>query len=149
MRKSIGVYGHAGWPGYEDNDNDGFPDNWVNILHRMLRRVSHSFRLMQNPEVVLAAGTNNGPDHYEAWQLSTVGTRTPAVEENGINVANKQDMVGNYGGKYTVLLSIQDLQTHEYSSKAGLDWHGNLPVEESSGVHSASDVFLYSNGLYP
>ncbi|KAL1932005.1 hypothetical protein VTP01DRAFT_9061 [Rhizomucor pusillus] len=107
MRKSIGVYGHAGWPGYEDNDNDGFPDNW-------------------NPEVVLAAGTNNGPDHYEAWQLSTVGTRTPAVEENGINVANKQDMVGNYG--------------------AGLDWHGNLPVEESSGVHSASDVFLYSNG---
>lgn len=29
---------------------------------------------------------------------------------------------------------------------AGLDWHGNLPVSESQGVHSMADVFIYSNG---
>lgn len=31
MRKSIGVYEHSGWPGYFDEDGDGFPDNWVII----------------------------------------------------------------------------------------------------------------------
>jgi alkaline phosphatase len=29
MRNSIGVYGQAGWPGYNDANGDGFPDNWV------------------------------------------------------------------------------------------------------------------------
>ncbi|CDH59936.1 alkaline phosphatase [Lichtheimia corymbifera JMRC:FSU:9682] len=107
MRDSIGLYAASGWPGYFDEDGDGFPDNW-------------------HPKITLAAGVNDGPDHYEAFAFPATGTRVPAVKEDGIYVANKEDQAGNYG--------------------AGLEWHGNLPVSESQGVHSMSDVFIYSNG---
>ncbi|KAF7720871.1 hypothetical protein EC973_005892 [Apophysomyces ossiformis] len=108
-RNSIGVYEHAGWPGYFDNDNDGFPDNW-------------------SPQISLAAGTSNGPDHFEAWQTSANGPRHPTVkgEDGHSYIGNKNDPAGNYG--------------------AGLKWNGNLPVEEAKGVHSMSDVFIYANG---
>ncbi|KAI9276849.1 alkaline-phosphatase-like protein [Phascolomyces articulosus] len=108
MRDSIGLYAASGWPGYFDNDNDGFPDNW-------------------NPDVTLAAGTNNFPDHYEAFQLSGTGSRTPAVKgPDGTYIANKDDPAGKYG--------------------KGLHYNGNLPVTYNQGVHSMADVFIYSNG---
>ncbi|KAI9311860.1 alkaline-phosphatase-like protein [Dichotomocladium elegans] len=107
MRDSIGVYATSGWPGYFDKDGDGFPDNW-------------------NPEITLAAGTNNGPDHTEAWDFSASGPRLPAILQDDAYVSNPADQQGNYG--------------------AGIDWHGNLPVYEAQGVHSMADVFCYSNG---
>lgn len=32
MRNSIGVYAQSGFPGYYDNNKDGFPDNFVSLL---------------------------------------------------------------------------------------------------------------------
>ncbi|KAI8984321.1 alkaline-phosphatase-like protein [Mycotypha africana] len=107
MLNSIGVYGHAGWPGYFDTNKDGFPDNF-------------------SPDITLAAGTVNGPQHYEAWQISTDGPRMPTSTKNGWATGNKEDLVGKKG--------------------KGLVWNSNLPHGESFGVHSMSDVFIYSNG---
>lgn len=109
MRNSIGVYAQSGWPGYADLNNDGFPDSW-------------------SPKITLAAGTANGPDHFEAWQTTTKGPRNPTVlAKDGSWVGNPNDAAGKNG--------------------AGLHWSGNLPTHtESQGVHSMSDVFLYSHG---
>ncbi|KAI8139990.1 alkaline-phosphatase-like protein [Fennellomyces sp. T-0311] len=106
MRAAIGTYEYSGWPGYIDMDGDGYPDNW-------------------NPDITLAAGSNNGPDHYEAWMLSDE-PRVPATEIDGLYVGNKDDRAGKYG--------------------KGLHWNGNLPVGEPLDVHSMADVFIYSNG---
>lgn len=108
MRNAIGVSSQAGWPGYFDTNGDGFPDNW-------------------SPKISLAAGTNNGPDHYEAWQTSVKGPRSPTVlGEFGNYVGNPKDMAGKNG--------------------AGLHFENNLPHGEDQGQHSMSDVFLYANG---
>ncbi|KAI9493876.1 alkaline-phosphatase-like protein [Zychaea mexicana] len=78
MRNSIGLNSAAGWPGYSDNDNDGFPDNWT-------------------PKITLAAATNNGPDHFESFAMAD-SPRTPAVpNDDGAYVANKEDPAGKYG----------------------------------------------------
>ncbi|KAI9276853.1 alkaline-phosphatase-like protein [Phascolomyces articulosus] len=109
MLNSIGVYERSGWPGYFDNDGDGFPDNWA-------------------PQITLAGGSNNGPDHYESWILSTDGPKLPAVKSQDKThfVANKQEMAGNYGD--------------------GLHWNGNIPLDQGLDVHSMTDVAIYSNG---
>ncbi|RCH99709.1 hypothetical protein CU097_015283 [Rhizopus azygosporus] len=108
MRNSIGTYARAGFPGYFDKNNDGFPDNF-------------------SPKITLAAGTSNGPDHFEAWQTTTKGPRNPTVKDkNGHYIGNPNDAAGKNG--------------------AGLPWSGNLPHDHDQGVHSMSDVFIYSNG---
>ncbi|KAG1448267.1 hypothetical protein G6F56_008993 [Rhizopus delemar] len=108
MRNSVGVYGRAGFPGYVDNDNDGFPDSF-------------------SPDITLAAGTSGGPDHYEAWQTTTQGPRTPTVADKDDHyTANTKDAAGMNG--------------------AGISWNGNIPHNEGQGIHSMSDVFIYSNG---
>lgn len=108
MRNSIGVYGQAGFPGYFDINGDGFPDSF-------------------SPKIALAAGTNNGPNHFEAWQTTVNGPRKPTVAgEDGDYTGNPNDGAGKNG--------------------AGLHFMSNLPHGESSGVHSMSDVFMYSNG---
>ncbi|KAI8139995.1 alkaline phosphatase [Fennellomyces sp. T-0311] len=107
MRSAVGLYEYSGWPSFKDNDGDGFPDDW-------------------SPEIVLASGTNNGPDHYEAWKIAHDKPRDPAVEKDGIYIANENDPAGKYG--------------------AGLEWHGNLPVTDVVGSHTMTDVFIYSNG---
>ncbi|RCI05055.1 hypothetical protein CU098_011345 [Rhizopus stolonifer] len=108
MRNSIGVYAQAGFPGYFDRNGDGFPDNW-------------------SPDITLAAGTNNGPAHYEAWQVTHTGPRNPTASDgHGDYIGNPKDAAGKNG--------------------AGLSWSSNLPHGESQGVHSMSDVFIYSHG---
>ncbi|OAD68755.1 hypothetical protein PHYBLDRAFT_136301 [Phycomyces blakesleeanus NRRL 1555(-)] len=106
---SIGVYGQSGWPGYFDTNGDGFPDNWT-------------------PNIVLAAGTSNGPDHYEAWNTSKDEIRNPSITgpDKLTYIPNPEDAAGDY--------------------QKGLKWNSNLPTEENQGVHSMSDVFIYSNG---
>ncbi|CAO3620128.1 unnamed protein product [Cunninghamella echinulata] len=105
---AIGVYQNAGFPGYYDEDGDGFPDNWT-------------------PRITLSSGTNNGPAHYEAWQVSKGAPRYPSVtNDHGLVVPNPNDMAGNY--------------------EKGLLINNNLPHGNIHGVHSMSDVFIYSNG---
>ncbi|CAO3622378.1 unnamed protein product [Cunninghamella blakesleeana] len=105
---SIGVYQNAGFPGYYDRDGDGFPDNWT-------------------PKITLTSGTNNGPAHYEAWQISKNAPRYPSTtDDHGVVVPNPNDMAGNY--------------------QKGLLINNNLPHGQDQGVHSMSDVFIYSNG---
>ncbi|KAI8394028.1 alkaline-phosphatase-like protein [Radiomyces spectabilis] len=77
-RNAIGVYERAGWPGYFDEDGDGFPDNW-------------------NPRVTLAAGTAGAPDHYEAWQLAKSGPRFGSEKDGHWWRASEKDEVGNFG----------------------------------------------------
>ncbi|CDH55759.1 alkaline phosphatase [Lichtheimia corymbifera JMRC:FSU:9682] len=131
MRSAVGLYEYSGWPGYKDEDGDGFPDNFVRL-----------------PEIVLASGSNNGyvgsrkhemtcithvdciiftrPDHFESWKIAHDKPRDPAVEVHGVYVANKKDPAGNYG--------------------KGLKWHGNIPVTDPVDTHTMTDVFIYSNG---
>ncbi|KAI9311773.1 alkaline-phosphatase-like protein [Dichotomocladium elegans] len=107
MRSAVGLYEYSGWPGYKDEDGDGFPDNWL-------------------PDVVLASGSNNGPDHFESWKISHDSPREPAVEAHGKYIANVHDAAGKDG--------------------KGIEWHGNIPVTEAVDSHTMTDVFIYANG---
>ena len=79
MRYGVGVYEHSGWPGFVNQDQHGFPDNW-------------------DPRFTLAGGTGSGPDHFEAWKLSADKPRIPTVQnDKKIVGTNKADQAGNYG----------------------------------------------------
>ncbi|KAI7860469.1 alkaline-phosphatase-like protein [Circinella umbellata] len=79
MRYSVGVYEHSGWPGFVNQDQYGFPDNW-------------------DPRFALAGGTGSGPDHFESWKLSADKPRMPTVQnDNKIVGSNKDDQAGSYG----------------------------------------------------
>lgn len=70
MRDKVGIYGEAGYPNYEDANNDGYPD-----------RVDVSKRL--------AAFIGNFPDYYETYRPKMDGPFVPAVkDENGNYIAN-------------------------------------------------------------
>lgn len=52
MRDSIGLYAASGWPGYYDEDGDGFPDNWVSRRNGMLQHGIHTlifFSTLKSP----------------------------------------------------------------------------------------------------
>jgi len=71
MRDKVGVYGDAGFPAYEDKDQDGYPD-----------RVDVSPRL--------AIFSSNFPDYYETWGPKLDGPFNPAVQnEQKQYVANE------------------------------------------------------------
>ncbi|KAI7853643.1 alkaline-phosphatase-like protein [Circinella umbellata] len=107
-RSAVGLYQDSGWPSYDDKDGDGFPDDWT-------------------PNIVLAAGTNNGPEHFEAWKLAHNGPRKAAVtNDHDFYIGNVEDPAGHYG--------------------EGIKWNGNLPVTESVDSHTMTDVFIYANG---
>lgn len=42
MRSAVGLYEYSGWPGYKDEDGDGFPDNFVRVCK------SHFWHLLTN-----------------------------------------------------------------------------------------------------
>ncbi len=72
MREKVGVYAQAGYPHYEDNDKDGFPDNFY-------------------PDKRLAVFFGAHPDYYETYRPYKEETFTPAVKnEKGEYVANAQ-----------------------------------------------------------
>ncbi|MCL6705650.1 alkaline phosphatase [Pseudomonas sp. R2.Fl] len=71
MREKVGTYADAGFPNYEDANNDGYPD-----------RVDVSRRLFM--------AANNGPDHYETFRPKLDGPFVPAIQnENKEYVANE------------------------------------------------------------
>ncbi|KAI9264892.1 alkaline-phosphatase-like protein [Phascolomyces articulosus] len=110
MRYAVGVYERSGWPGYINQDPYGFPDNW-------------------DPRIALAGGSNNGPDHFEAWKLSDRPREATILQDEDnemVSYANKADKAGGYG--------------------KGLLWNGNVPVKYDTEVHSMADVAIYSNG---
>lgn len=61
MRAKVGTYAEAGFPNYEDKDNDGYPD-----------RIDVTRRLFLN--------ANNGPDHYETFRPKMDGPFVPAIQ---------------------------------------------------------------------
>lgn len=61
MREKVGVYADAGFPNYEDKNNDGFPDK-VDVSRR------------------LAIFANNYPDYYETFRPKMDGPFEPAIE---------------------------------------------------------------------
>lgn len=71
-RESVGVYQHAGFLGYKDENGDGYPDS-----------------LDVAPRIAMFA--NNYPDYYETWGAKLDGPFVPAVQdENKANVANAE-----------------------------------------------------------
>jgi alkaline phosphatase len=71
MREKVGTYDDAGFPNYEDKNNDGYPDS-VDVSRRLF----------------MAA--NNGPDHYETFRPKLDGPFVPAIKnEKGEYVANE------------------------------------------------------------
>ncbi|AEC16490.1 alkaline phosphatase [Gallibacterium anatis UMN179] len=71
MREKVGVYAAAGYPNYEDKNQDGYPD-----------RLDVSKRL--------AAFFNNYPDYYETFRPKLDGLFVPAIKnEKGEYVANE------------------------------------------------------------
>lgn len=71
MRDKVGTYGKAGYPNYEDANQDGYPDKW-DVSKR------------------LAVFFNNYPDHYETWRPKLDAQFQPALKnEDGIYVANE------------------------------------------------------------
>ncbi|KGQ54312.1 Alkaline phosphatase precursor [Gallibacterium anatis] len=71
MREKVGVYAAAGYPNYEDKNQDGYPD-----------RLDVSKRL--------AAFFNNYPDYYETFRPKLDGIFVPAIKnEKGEYVANE------------------------------------------------------------
>lgn len=71
MRQKVGVYDDAGFPNYEDENHDGYPDR-VDVSRR------------------LAIFANNFPDHYETFRPKLDAPFTPAVKnEKGEYVANQ------------------------------------------------------------
>lgn len=106
MRNSIGVYAQSGFPGYFDKNNDGFPDSFVSFL--LVTTIYMYFDLyflyIQSPKITLAAGTNNGPGHFEAWQTTTNAPRNPtAATSNGDYDGNTKDAAGKNGGKTNII----------------------------------------------
>ncbi|MDH6266935.1 alkaline phosphatase [Rhizobium sp. SG_E_25_P2] len=61
MREKVGVYAGAGFPNYEDNNGDGFPDK-VDVSRR------------------LAVFSSNFPDYYETFRPKMDGPFEPAIE---------------------------------------------------------------------
>lgn len=58
----------------------------------------------------MAAGTNNGPAHFEAWQTATNAPRNPTVAtSNGDYTGDKKDPAGKFGGNINLLQVIIDL----------------------------------------
>ena len=37
-RSAVGLYEDSGWPSYNDEDGDGFPDDWVKIYMIIMYR---------------------------------------------------------------------------------------------------------------
>ncbi|MFO1211064.1 MAG: alkaline phosphatase [Amaricoccus sp.] len=71
-RESVGVYQHAGFLGYKDENGDGYPDS-----------------LDVAPRIAMFA--NNYPDYYETWGAKLDGPFVPAVQdENKAYVANAE-----------------------------------------------------------
>lgn len=71
MREKVGVYEKAGFPNYQDTNQDGYPDD-VNVSRR------------------LAVFFNNFPDHYETFRPKLDGRFVPAVKnEKDEYVANE------------------------------------------------------------
>ncbi|MBP7240959.1 alkaline phosphatase [Amaricoccus sp.] len=70
-RESVGVYADAGFLGYEDANDDGYPDA-LDVAPR------------------IAMFSNNFPDHYETWGPKLDGPFEPAVQNgNKDYVANE------------------------------------------------------------
>ncbi|MDR2789779.1 MAG: alkaline phosphatase [Campylobacteraceae bacterium] len=71
MREKVGVYADAGFPNYQDKNNDGYPDT-PNVSKR------------------LAVFFNNFPDYYETFSPKLDAQFVPAVQnEKGEYVANE------------------------------------------------------------
>ncbi|MDR1461079.1 MAG: alkaline phosphatase [Campylobacteraceae bacterium] len=70
MREKVGVYAEAGFPNYQDENKDGYPDT-PNVSKR------------------LAVFINNFPDHYETFKPKLDAQFTPAIKnEKDEYVAN-------------------------------------------------------------
>ncbi|MDG2944421.1 alkaline phosphatase [Exercitatus varius] len=72
MREKVGVYQYAGWPNYQDNNADGYPDKW-DVSKR------------------LAVFFASFPDHYETFHPKLNKQFVPAVKnESNQYVANEE-----------------------------------------------------------
>ncbi|MDF2876276.1 MAG: Alkaline phosphatase [Sporomusa sp.] len=77
-REAVRIYADAGWPTFEDNNKDGFPDS-------------------PSPDVTLAVQYANHPDYKEDYKFKAEPT-VPAIMSNGKAIANPQTSGEFYPG---------------------------------------------------
>lgn len=141
MRNSIGVYAQAGFPGYFDHNQDGFPDNFVS---RSLTPSAYScsFHSLQKslwppvrPMDRIISKLGRPPKGVLVNLLSRMNTVTMSPTRRMRQ--ERMEVRFKLGAKRERDSSV---------SLAGLPWSGNLPHDQEQGVHSMSDVFIYSHG---
>jgi len=107
-RSAIGLYGEAGFPGYVDEDGDGYPDDW-------------------SPDRVLAMGKVETPLFTEDYQVSEI-PRSPAVDNGeGIVLNNINDDPNGLplGGEINSPVSVHTLQdVPVFATGPGADYFG-------------------------
>lgn len=142
MRNSIGVYAQAGFPGYFDHNQDGFPDNFVSRSpFSSLRLLMFYFSLQKSPwppvrpmdQIISKLGRPPKRDLVNPQCRMNMVTMLPTRRMR----QERMEVRFNLGASNKRDLSV---------SLAGLPWSGNLPHDQEQGVHSMSDVFIYSHG---
>ncbi|KAB5575594.1 alkaline-phosphatase-like protein [Coniochaeta sp. 2T2.1] len=81
-----------------------------------------NFPVNWDPRYVIAAGLGANPDHREDYRVNKAGSRVPATGKGDDYYVNPED------------------------NKDGFLVNGTLPVAESQGVHSLTDVPVYALG---
>ncbi|KAI0310610.1 alkaline-phosphatase-like protein [Amylostereum chailletii] len=117
-RTAVGVYANSGLSGYTVAPGT-LPTNRTAVVGAQ----GPNFPVQWDPRYALAAGVVANMDHRENYTLVRTGPRVPAVA--GANGAAAPNPADGQGG-FTV--------------------SGNLPVEDTQGVHSLTDVAVYANG---
>lgn len=92
MREKVGVYAAAGYPNYEDKNQDGYPD-----------RLDVSKRL--------AAFFNNYPDYYETFRPKLDGLFVPAIKVN----MSPMKPINRYRVRYCVPAFCQKVNPTAYT----------------------------------
>jgi len=117
-RSAVGTYAASGLSEYTVAKGSSPQNNTV-----VIGAQGPNFPVQWDPRYTIAAGTVNYPDHSENYTVHMTGPRVPAVKgDDGGNVANPAD------------------------KPDGIHMTGNLPISDSQGVHSLTDVAVYASG---
>jgi len=122
-RTAVGVYEQSGLSGYQVRQGTNPKNNT-----RVIGPQGPGFPVTWEPRYAIAAGTVAFPDKRENYTVHTQGPRVPADEIEGLDAPTD----GNY--------------VNPEDAPNGYISNGTLPVDQSQGVHSLTDVGVYASG---
>ncbi|KAG9224943.1 hypothetical protein PTI98_009838 [Pleurotus ostreatus] len=116
-RDAIGIYGESGLSGYTVAKGSS-PDNNTIVVGSG----GPNFPVQWDPRYTFAGGMAAHPDIREGWQVNKTGIRKTVVSGDDGYVANPNDQ------------------------PEGIEIEGTIPDDNSSGVHSLTDVSVFASG---